>query len=181
MSNLITHIEFAALKPVVDKYSTDKVEESITQAHSDLSEVLGGAFYFDVINNKDDAEYQELLNGGTYVFNSNTYKHAGLKSLVADYTYSRYLYVANINHTPFGMTQKNGQDSEAVNRNILKDMIKQNNKDASMKWLLIENYLQENKETFTVWANQQTNDGYNVNDNTNKFNTGRFTFLKSRN
>lgn len=175
MTNIITHTEFAELKNISKKYDTDKVESSITQAHTDLREVLGGAFYFDVINNIETAEYLNLLNGGEFLVEEMNFMHDGLKALVADYTYARYLYEINANHTPFGMVGKNSNDSQPVDRNMIKDLVTQANKDAVRKWELIKSYLEQNDVIFPIWAKSQKT----VDNNPATFNTGRFTFFST--
>jgi hydrogenase maturation factor HypE len=176
MSNIITNTEFANLKAISKKYDNDKVEQCITQAHIDLRGVLGDAFYFDVIKNQ--ATYGDLLNGSEFTVSDFTYVHDGLKSLVADYAYSRYLYEVNHNHTPFGMVNKNSNDSTPVDRGTLKDLVKQSNQDAAKKWSLIEDYLNANETTFEVWAMQNAQCGTPTN-NSNGFNSTKISILST--
>jgi len=175
MNNLITHTEFSELKSISKRYDDDKVNKSITQAMTDLREVLGVSFYFDVISNTETAEYTTLLDGGEFSVEGLTYVHDGLKSLVADYAYARYLYEVNTNLTSFGMVGKNNQDSTPVDRNMIKDLVGQTNKDAGRKWELIEDYLEANIELFPVWAKSKRT----VDNNPASFNTGRFTFMST--
>jgi hypothetical protein len=173
MSNIITNEEFKTFRNITYKVDESKITISITQAHTDLREVLGDAFYFDVIKNQ--GSYSELLDGFEFEVDGNEYIHEGLKSLLADYAYSRYLYEINITHSPFGMVQKTNQDSEPLDRNMIKDLVKQVNMDASRKWELIRVYLDANKETYKVWAEQEPED---TEDGTG-FNKTRFTFLST--
>lgn len=176
MSNIINTVEFASLKAISKKYDSDKVEQSITQAHLDLRGVLGDAFYFDVIKNQ--ATYGELLDGSEFVEGEFTFLHDGLKSLVADYAYGRYLYEVNVNLTPFGAVGKNSGDSTPVDRATIKDLVKQSNQDASRKWAMIEAYLDVNKDTYTIWAKQNEQCGVPTN-NSNGFNSTRISILST--
>ena len=176
MNNIITHIEFAELRNISNKYDNDKAEASIAQAHGDLREALGSAFFFDVMKNQDNADYADLLEGSEFIKDEMVYYHEGLKALVSDYTYGRYLYEINANPSPFGMVTKNSNDSQPVDRNMIKDLVGQANKDAVRKLQLIEDYLDVNKETFSIWAKQQES-GIDTSDSS--FSSTRFSFFSS--
>lgn len=172
MSNIITNDEFKAYRNITYKVDENKITNSIKQAHSDLKEVLGDAFYFDVIKNQNESSYSELLSGDEFDIDGNIFIQDGLKSLIADYAYARYLYEVNINHSPFGMVQKQSNNSEPIDRNMIRDLVKQVNIDASRKFEIIKVYLDANKETFKVWDKQRdvdTEDGPG-------FNSVRFSF-----
>lgn len=176
MNNILNHTEFNTYKNIGKKYDEDKVEQCITQAHIELRGVMGDAFYFDVIKNQE--QYTDLLKGCEFSIGEFTYSHDGLKSLVADYSYSRYLYEVNTILTPFGMVSKNSNDSTQVDRNMIKDMTKQISVDAGLKWQLIEAYLNNNPELFPVWAKQKDNKG-DLSPSNSSFNQVRFTFLST--
>ncbi|WP_048331007.1 DUF6712 family protein [Bizionia psychrotolerans] len=149
MNNLITAQEFAAFRNISKKIDTSKVDESISLAQSvDLMDILGD-FLFDVIENKDDVGYTDLMSGSTFTINNQNYIQAGLKSLIADLTYARYMYIINTNITPFGAQSKFTDDSQPVDRNFLKDITKQTQIDASIKFKMIDKYLRANSTTFT--------------------------------
>lgn len=166
MNNLITPEEFASYRDIGKKLGSDKIKECINQAQNvDLFDVLD-SFLFDLIENKDEANYQDLLNGSTFISNGRRYIHQGVKSLLADLTYSRYMYAVNVNMTSFGAVQKFGQDSSPVDRNLLKDIAKQTQVDASIKMQMIDKYLKENKTTFPTY---QTGNNPNINTNSQRF------------
>lgn len=177
MNNILTVVEFAELRSISKKYDIDKVEQAITQAHGDLREALGDAFFYDVMKNQVDAKYTDLLEGSEFTKDDFILYQNGIKSLVADYAYARYLYELNINHSPFGIVNKNSQDSSPVDRNTIKDIVKQTNQDAARKWDLIEDYLNVSEEIFTVW--KKANDKGQVDNSPNGFNSTRFTFFSS--
>ena len=68
MSNLITEAEFVALRSISKKVDSDKLKEAIALAQaSDLQNALG-SFYFDVLKNKDETPYADLLNGVEFTY-----------------------------------------------------------------------------------------------------------------
>ncbi|KQC33405.1 hypothetical protein AAU57_08820 [Nonlabens sp. YIK11] len=165
-NNLITADEFASYRDIAKKPDKKKIDECITQAQTvDLYDVLN-EFYFDLIENKDEESYQDLLNGSTFISNGRNYYHSGIKSLLADLTYGRYMYSVNVNMTPFGATQKLSQDSSPVDRNLLKDMAKQTQIDAAIKFQMIDKYLKENKILFPRYS---SGDNPNINTHSQRF------------
>lgn len=144
MEKLITAEQFATYRDIGQKYDKNKAEECIQLAQSnDLWDKLG-EFLFIVLANITNPDYKDLLDGDG--------KQEGLKSLLADYAYARYLYAANVNFTPFGVQQKNTQDSQAVDRRIILDMVGQAQKDAANKFRFIEKYLKENQSLFPEYS-----------------------------
>ncbi|OCK42529.1 hypothetical protein BA195_10155 [Tenacibaculum soleae] len=170
MNNIITAKEFAEYRNISKKIDEGKINECIKLAQSvDLFDVLND-FYFDLLQGVNEPEYNELMSGGTFTSEGKNYYQEGLKSLLADYTYSRYIYVINTNHTSFGYQQKYTEDSQPVDRNFIKDVVKQTQIDASIKFKMIDKYLQTNKAIFPRYSN-------NNNPDINTFGQ-RFTIIK---
>lgn len=158
MNNIITPQEFSQFRNVSKKLDTDKINECIKLAQNiDLYDVLG-EFYFDLLANLDNPDYADLLSGNTFIVNGENYYQSGLKSLIADYTYARYIYTINVNLTPFGATYKDSQDSQTIDRNMLKDLTKQTQIDASIKFKMIDKYLMVNKVKFPRYKNNNNPD-----------------------
>ena len=141
MADLITAIEFATFRNISQKLDTPKIEEAISLAQqSDLIEILGD-FYFDVVKNAALPTYADLMDGATFTYNKEDFEHKGIKKLLGDYTYARYVYRKPINDTAFGMVRKSYNDSEPVERNTIKDIAKQAQVDAGIKFKFIEKYI----------------------------------------
>lgn len=143
-SNLITAVEFASLRDISKKIDTDKVNEAISLAQkSDLYEALNG-FYFDLIKEPNAEKYSDLMNGSEFEYCGENYIHEGLKAFLADLVYARFIYMINVNLTPFGAQQKFTQDSSGVDRNVIKDLVKQAQIDGNAKFKVIKKYLLSN-------------------------------------
>ena len=141
---IITVEEFATLRDISKKVDVSKVNECILLAQkSDLYEALGG-FYFDLIKDAGNIVYADLLNGSEFEYCGEMYIHDGIKAFLADLVYSRYIYMSNINLTPFGTQQKFTQDSSGVDRNVIKDLVKQAQVDSDAKFKTIKKYLLSN-------------------------------------
>jgi hypothetical protein len=152
MAYLITPAEFATFRNISKKIDEDKINEDIGLAQqSDLVNILGD-FYFDVLKNSAETAWLPLMNGSTFECSGEEFQHQGIKKLLADYTHARYVYSKNAVDTPFGMVTKDYQDGTPVDRNLLKDLSKQDQIDAGIKFRFIEKYILTEPELFSRYC-----------------------------
>ena len=152
MNQLITATEFASYRNISKKLDTDKINEAILLAQqSDLLEILGD-FYFDVLENSDSSEYSDLMDGTEFEYCDESFRHVGIKRLLADYAYSRFIYMINVNLSAFGAVTKNYQDGDPIERNQVKDLSKQAQVDAGIKFKYIEKYILSEPDLFTRYC-----------------------------
>ena len=165
MAYLITPTEFSTFRNISQKLDTPKIEEAIGLAQqSDLVEILGD-FYFDVVKNESETNYEDLMNGSEFTYCGDEFVHTGIKKLLADYTYSRFVYMVNINATPFGFQKKFTNDSEGIDRNTIKDLSKQAQVDAGVKFKFIEKYILSEPVLFERYCKNK-NQGTSFNSTT---------------
>lgn len=148
IDNLITVEEFATFRDISVKRDVGKIDESIKLAQNGDFQKAIGDFYFDVLKNKDEADYSLLMDGGDFQDNGESFYHFGLKAYLADLAYSRYILKVNINITPFGAQNKYTDDSNNVDRLTLRDESKQAQKDADHKFESIKRYMLTEKSLF---------------------------------
>lgn len=162
MANLITAAEFVALKKISVKYDSVEVDKAIEAAEeTDLYNILGD-FYFDVKENADEAEYSELMAGSSFEYCGEKFIHKGIKALLADYAYSRYIFTINFRLTPFGAQTKLHNDSKEVDRQTIKDLSKQAQIDAGAKFEVIKKYILSKPQLFTRYPqNKPSGTGFN--------------------
>lgn len=169
MENIITAVEFAEFRNISKKIDTDKIDEDIALAQqSDLVQILGD-FYFDVLKNKDEVDYEDLMNGSEFTYCNEEFEHVGIKKLLADYTFARYVYSKNQVDTAFGMVTKVYKDGTPVDRNTMKDLSKQAQVDAGIKFKFIEKYILSEPELFSRYCKNKKRD--------TSFNSVRFSKL----
>jgi len=155
MINLITVEEFAEYRNISKKLDEDKINEAISLAQqSDLIKILGD-FYFDVVKNAEVTAWLPLMNGSDFEYCGEDFQHAGIKKLLADYTYSRFVYMVNINATPFGFQTKFTEDSNGIDRLVIKDLSKQAQIDAGFKFKYIQKYLLSDTTLFERYCSSQ--------------------------
>ena len=155
MSDLLTVTEFIALRSISKKVNTEKVQESIDLSEqSDLYQFLGD-FFFDLLKNFGEVSYSDLMAGSEFTYCDEVFIHKGIKALLADLTYARYIYMINVNLTPFGAQTKFTDDSEAISRNTIKDISTQAKVDANTKFKIIQKYLLSDPVIFKRYCDSQ--------------------------
>lgn len=158
MTNLITPQEFATYRNISQKLDESKINEAIGLAQqSDLLKTLGG-FYFDVLKNSAHVDWTGLMNGEVFLYNDEEFEHMGVKKMLGDYTYARFAHTGNITPTPFGFQKKTTQDSEAVDRNTMKDLSAQAKVDAGIKFIFIEKYILSKPDLFSRYCKNNKQD-----------------------
>jgi hypothetical protein len=167
MSNILTAIELADYKDIGYKQSlTGTTKIDVSKINSVLEEVqltnlkdaLGDKFYFELITNLDNFDYQDLLSGSTFQYCGVTYKQDGIKALLADYFMAKYVLVVNTNFTPFGATVKLSTNSEPADRNSLKDISNHQSQLAGARLEIIRYYLDSNPTIFPNWKQNITSE-----------------------
>lgn len=144
---IITVDELKAFRNLGFKVDVAKAEEAIKEAMQvELYDAYGN-FSFDIIKNKDEDSYVDLMSGSEFTISGKVFIHAGIKSLVADYAFARYLDKLKMNLTPFGITVKRSDDSEPVNVKTVDSIIMKALQDADVKKTIIDRYLTENNNS----------------------------------
>lgn len=164
---LITPEEFAGFRSDVSKgwkNEKAKIKRCINEAQTvDLYDVLG-SFVFDVIQNKDESNYQDLLSGSAFEIDGIKYAHIGLKNYLANLAYARFLTYQNTTHTSHGFVGKTNQDSEQVSWTQINYQRKDIQVTAAVQFEFIDKYLCQHPEIFKNYSN---NNNPNINTYSN--------------
>lgn len=152
---MTTILSIEELKNYIDlgrNADNDKINPILKQAQDiDLRDYLGMKFYFNVLAHLEASDYQELLDGSTFIHEGVTFAHEGLKSMLAELFLARYLIHLNVNVTPFGATVKQSDNSEPADRNSLKDIAQHHKESAASKWEIINLFIKSKGETFGIY------------------------------
>jgi len=156
MNNLLTINEFVQLRNISQKVDDKKLNEAIKQAQgSDLIAILGD-FYFDVVANMEAPDWQPLLDGCSFAYCGKNYYQEGIRALLADYVYARFIAKLNVNLTPFGVTKKKSENSEPLTASEIRDISKQSQIDAGIKFEFIKLYLLSKPSLFSRYCENTT-------------------------
>jgi hypothetical protein len=152
MIHLISVDEIQLYKDLGKNPDLKKIKPVIEQAQDvDLRDMIGAHFYFDIVSNVENEDYQDLLSGSTFECNGVTYHQEGLKALLADLFMSRYLDVIQVNITAFGATVKHSEDSQPTDKGSLRDASKAQRQMAGNKLEIIKLYLKANANKFPAY------------------------------
>lgn len=88
----------------------------------DMRSLLGNCFFGEILKNRDEANYKNLLDGGTYTVDGEERTHFGLRAIMVHYTFAAYVYRGGMVDTPFSVVQKISQDSIPVPIQELRNM-----------------------------------------------------------
>lgn len=152
---LITLADVRALKPV-SRNNNNNVEFRYNSAieeseFKDVRPLLGVKLYQDLIQNSGDANYQALLNGGSYVFENFTYDNPGLNRVLIEFAYARIIFLSTETMTPYGPGVKQYKDTESTPRNRAKELMTEQKKVAMEYWAEVENFLNRNSDDYEFW------------------------------
>lgn len=112
--------------------------------NEDLRKLLGNELFFDVLKNENN-KYNDLLGGCEFTVNENSYKHEGLKAVLSDFTYARFIIHGSLHVTDFGFVEKSNQDSKPVSTNHRRDIKKMAEQSAHSKFELVKMYMTESR------------------------------------
>jgi hypothetical protein len=151
-------ITLADFTPYVDITSNIDVvrnlEPYILQAQiCDLKPLLGEIFYQDLVTNFASANYQDLLNGKTYIIpNSGNYpiKFEGIKPILCYFAYARYIKRAGFKHTMTGLVAKNTPYSDPIEQNTLLRIANESMSIAGAYQKGLETFLYYNRSAYPV-------------------------------
>jgi len=150
MNLLISATDIRAVRDLSNQIKASKIEPIISDAEiSDLRPLLGDAFFYDI--KKTPANYTDLLNGSEYIVNDTTYFQFGVKRLLCELAYVRYMFDSGDVSTPFGVVNKDFENGNKISREREKELSNLRKKTANDFWIGIEHYLVNNKETYPLY------------------------------
>lgn len=124
---LITINDIQQFRPTAS-ISQQRIEPFILEAQqNDLRPIMNEALYTDFITKYDVstdpmyANYQTLLNGGTYLYAGRTIEYPGLKPIIVYYALARFIMSAPISIASFGVVTKKAEQSDNVDLEVLKE------------------------------------------------------------
>lgn len=113
MALLLTVNDIKAIRPIakaVDDIA--RIEPYIEEAQQvELKKLLGNDFFFAIV--EDPANYTDILDGKSYENSrGNTVSFKGIKTVLAYFSYARFLMNDQMKHTASGFVVKQNQFSE---------------------------------------------------------------------
>ncbi|TSE05257.1 hypothetical protein [Aquimarina algiphila] len=154
MDLLVQKSDFQNITQIAHHCDFEVLEQYILERQNlDLVKLLGNSFYVDVIENRENVEYKDLLDGSKFTIEcggkTKTLIHFGLKRVLIHYAYAAYIYRKSFVDTPFSVVVKQSEDSIPVSPSDLKVVHDENRKMAYSYWKMTLEYLCANEDEFS--------------------------------
>ena len=163
MQQIISKGDISIYKDLSNAVKNSKINQFILDAQmSDLSPLIGDLFFFDVMNNLTNPEYQELLNGCKFTFNGVEIEHLGLKRVLVEFAWGRYTYFGGFNDSPFGNVIKTTPHSTPTGNNDRRDIWKQSRQMANDYFKTVKYYLSVSDFSKCEFTNSQSSSNFNI-------------------
>lgn len=162
MSKWIDRTEIAKHREISKNVREDKINPYIEDAQRlDLKPLLGERLYNAI--DRNSANHAELLDGGEYEYNGETYDHPGLKKVLSIFTYARYIMFGSYTDTAFGFVEKSNQDSKPVADSHKRTLYSQNQNTAAAYFEEVALFM--NRRDYSLWKSgcaPKRSGGFNI-------------------
>lgn len=139
------------IKPI-SKNNTDMYNLMAFEVEqSALIDLLGNAFYTDLLANPTSEYNLKLISGCTFEKNGQTLKHFGLNYVLAYLNYSKYVSISDVSDTYTGMVQKKREETESLSAGRVKILQEDSRKIAFLYFDMIREWLNIEYKNFPYW------------------------------
>ena len=148
---IISKSDIATYREISRSVADSKINPYIQDAEIlDLKPLIGEKLYAAIVANP--AEYADLLNKKAYNHDDVVVESPGLKRVLVDFAYARYMLHGSNTDTPFGLVQKDYEGSTAISRTEKKESYKHHQQIAMQYWREVETYLNRNVSLYPIWG-----------------------------
>lgn len=138
MNRIVTMAEIQTVKPLSKQAKESFINQFIEDAQiSNLKPLIGRELYNLIMNTP--ANYVELLE--PFKYDNDKKSHSGLKRVLIEYTWTRYMFQSGDVSTPFGMINKDFGDGSKIDRKREKELKTERQKIATEYWLEVKEYI----------------------------------------
>lgn len=138
MNRIITMAEIQDVKPLSKQAKESFINQYIEDAQiANLKPLIGRKLYNLIINAPQS--YAELLE--PFKYDNEEKSHSGLKRVLIEFAWTRYMFQSGDVSTPFGMIQKDFGDGSKIDRNREKELKTERQKIATEYWLEVKEYI----------------------------------------
>lgn len=95
--------------------------------------------------------YRDLFEGSEYTVGTRTYRHEGIRSVLAYFSYGRIVANSKVNSTAFGIVEKTNSHSDGISEKTLARQVSMANALASGELARVEKFLCNNSKDYPDW------------------------------
>ena len=117
----------------------------------DLKPLMCEEFYYDLLKNNNEENYQDLINGVDYDYEGRNYSHDGIGSVIAYFAYARFFLSSPAVSTTHGVVMKTTPYSEPLSLEERRNVYYKKREEANLMMADVIKYICRKKEDFPVW------------------------------
>lgn len=149
----ITKKEIAKHREISRGVRDDKINPFIDESQFlDVRPLLGDRLYLVLDSESKEGpqsnRFTELMEGGNYEYNGNTYFNPGLEKVLSIFSYARYILLGSFTDTAFGFVQKSDQDSAPVGDAQKRNIHKMEQQSAAIYFSQVALFINRNIDTY---------------------------------
>lgn len=155
MNLLIDISDFTGTRDISKNVQIERLNVFIDEAQRyHLKDLLGEKLYQRVVTSPTNADIVKLLDPQDYTCNGVDYHSEGIKRILVNLTFSRYVLGHTEVDTPFGFVRKDSDYSTPTPYNILAVKSKEAKNMAMADFNTIIKYLDCNSVTYPEWKSE---------------------------
>jgi len=151
MTLLLSYAQQQTIRPITTNNQNKYAQLAAEVESLEVDKLLGSAFYQAV--SAFPASYTDLLDAKEFIRSDDTkITHKGLRYVIAYLNYAKYIGESYVVDTFTGFVQKTRPDSERISSGDIKRLQQENREIAFNAFVLIAEYLDLNKDIYTLWT-----------------------------
>lgn len=154
MESLIDIENIRQLRRIPNQIQWDNDMEiyAIEAQRFDIRPFFGDAFFYDILANKTQDKYIDLLDGTEWEYLDNTIQFDGIRMAIAYFAFSRYIQNSSVFISKYGVVNKMNDSSEPADEKTIARLVNQARAAGNAIIEQTKIFLNNNTDTYTLWA-----------------------------
>jgi hypothetical protein len=149
---LIDKSKVAAKLQVAIGYSDSEFNTFINEAQEfDFKPLVQEDFYFDLLAKKAEDSYKKLIEGGNYDYNNRSYHFQGIETVLAYFSYARFVMNSSGVSTSHGMVVKTTPNSIPLSLEERKNTWYKKRQEANAMMVDVVKFIERNIADYPSW------------------------------
>lgn len=149
---LIDKTKVAEKLQVAIGYSDSEFNTFINEAQEfDFKPLVQEDFYFDLLAKKSETDYAKLIEGGNYTYNNREYYFQGIATVLAYFSYARFVMNSSAVSTSHGMVVKTTPNSTPLALDERKNAWYKKREEANAMMLDVVKFIERNITDYPSW------------------------------
>jgi hypothetical protein len=123
----------------------------------DFKAIVREEFFMDVLANKDDPKWKLLIDGDDYEFKGRTYQFEGIATILAYFSYARFVMSSSAVSTSFGMVVKTNPNSQPLGLEERKNYYYKKKAEAGLLFNDLKAFVERKIIDYPSWKDQLDN------------------------